>query len=81
MPTVEVPVPHGYREGAVRRTSYANSPMKQTPVKSSSKRKHTRQVSEVDDQRSNTQVEEKMQKSVQVENQQPNKPQTDSQQQ
>ena len=47
MPTVEVPVPKGYREATVRKSSYVTAPGKQT--KSSSKRKNTKQVSEVDD--------------------------------
>jgi len=46
MPEVEVPVPKGYREAVVSK-AYVTAPGKQT--KSMSKRKHTKQVSEVDD--------------------------------
>lgn len=81
MPNVDVPVPKGYREATVRKSSYVTAPGKQT--KSPAKRKHTKQVSEVDDQGNNAkgktstanivrgdqmpaaQVEEKMQKTVQ----------------
>ena len=88
MPKAEVPVPVGYREAVVpaHERNQIKSAMKQT--QNASKRKGTKQVSEVDEQDSSkqtrsaaadfqtpaaatAQIEEKMQKQVQIEAEQP----------